>query len=69
MSELVARTPRKLSEFRQLVNMSLSRLIMFNAKRGGEASKMTVNDYKNKTKEPVREDFNLSSLETKMMER
>lgn len=66
---LVERNPRSLAEYRKLVNLCLSRLIMFNAKRGGEASRMTLDDYENRKKEEVRKDFNLTPLEEKMMER
>lgn len=69
INAMVERKPRKLADLRKLVNMSLARLIMFNAKRGGEASRMSVDDFRNRTKEEIRDDFALTPIEKKMMER
>lgn len=66
---LVQRKPRTKSEFIELVNLVLSRVIMFNAKRGGEAGKMTIHNYRNPMVPDAREDFDLSKLESKLCDR
>lgn len=65
----MARQPRSLTEFRNLVQLCLSRAIMFNSRRAGEASRMLVSEYEARTREDVREDFALSELEKKMLQR
>lgn len=66
---LVNRQPRTLKEFRNMVNLLLSRVIMFNAKRGGEASRMTISNYNNPANTDARDEFGLSAFEKKLCDR
>jgi hypothetical protein len=49
--------------------VTLARLIIFNAKRGGEAGRMTLSDFAASKKETPSDDLALTSLEKKLCDR
>lgn len=57
--------------YAELVTCVLCRVILFNAKRGGEAGRMLVDDFQSRVVEKPNnvEQFNLSPLELKLSER
>lgn len=57
-----------LKEYRDLCHTTLVRIIVFNAKRGGEAGRMTIADYE-QTNHTETTDFNLTPVEMKLCER
>lgn len=69
VKQIIQREPRTLAEFRELVKLVLSRVIMFNAKRGGECSKMTIKQFNNPTAIDARKDYDLSGLEDRLCDR
>lgn len=56
-------------DYKELVTAVLARIIIFNAKRGGEAGKMLLENYHNPLPCDNREEFSLTSLETKLSSR
>lgn len=57
-----------LKDYRDLCHHTLARVILFNAKRGGEAGRMTLSDYENPISAQTA-DFDLSEFEEKLCER
>lgn len=59
---------QNLRDYRDLAHHLLARIIVFNAKRGGEAGRMTIEDFRRKLT-PQTGDFGLTALELKLCER
>ena len=55
-------------QYRRLVNFLLSRILLFNARRGGECARMKVADVRS-TVTVGTEDFDLSELEKQLCKR
>lgn len=49
--------------------MTLGRILIFNAKRGGEGGKMTLANYAAKSPKEPSSDLNLSEVEQKLFKR
>lgn len=55
-------------DYKQLVMVVLARIILFNAKRGGEAGRMLLENFQTPLNAPE-DDFGLSALEKKLTSR
>lgn len=65
---LIGKKTATLDDYKDLVTAVLSRVILFNAKRGGEAGKMLLDNYNNSQEGP-QDDFGLTELEQKLTSR
>lgn len=59
---------QNIREYRSMCHNTLARVILFNAKRGGEAGRMTIEDYKSELSTET-EGFELTPFEVKLCER
>lgn len=52
--------------YKELVTVVLSRIILFNAKRGGEAGRMSITNYRRPLETETGNDYGLNELEKKL---
>lgn len=70
LTPFVERGPRSLKEYREMTNLVLCRVLLFNAKRGGEIGRATITNYNNRIKDATnREDHNLTPLDVQLCKR
>lgn len=65
---LISKPTIAVEDYKDLVTAVLSRVILFNAKRGGEAGRMLIANYQT-PQEASKENFGLTKLEKKLTSR